>query len=215
MKEYKIETPISVEDLAEIRVGDTVYLSGIVATARDMAHRRVVVEKLKPPIDLSGLALFHAGPIVRRLKDGVWKIVSIGPTTSMRMESYEDEFIRRTGVKLIIGKGFMGEKTAKACRRYGAIVTLYPGGCAALASKCIRDVLGVYWLDLGIPEAMWVMRVEDLGPLTVTIDLDGENLLNRRIEEIESSRRGVANGLKQEARRIRTRRSYENAAGGI
>jgi len=202
MKEYRIETPISAEALAEINVGDRIYLSGIVVTARDLAHKRVVVENLKPPIDLSGLALFHAGPIVRRLKDG-WKIISIGPTTSMRMERYEDEFIRRTGVKLIIGKGFMGKKTAKACKRYGAIVTLYPGGCAALASKSVCEVLGVYWLDLGIPEALWILRVKDFGPLTVTIDLGGENLLDQRIKEIESSRSNLIKTLKQEIEMIR------------
>ena len=198
MKECKIKTPISVEDLAEIRVGDRIHLSGIVVTARDLAHRRIVVENLEPPIDLHGLALFHAGPIVKRFGDNRWKIVSIGPTTSMRMEPYEDKFIQRTGIKLIIGKGFMGEKTAKACRKYGAIVTLYPGGCAALASKSVREVLGVYWLDLGIPEALWILRVEDFGPLTVTIDLWGENLLDQRIKEIESSRRSVTKALKEE-----------------
>ena len=214
MKEYKIETPISVEDLAEIRVGDRIYLTGIVVTARDLAHRRIVVENLKPPIDLNGLALFHAGPIVRKLKDGKWKIVSIGSTTSMRMEQYEDEFIHKTGVKLIIGKGFMGEKTAKACKRYGAIVTLYPGGCAALASKSIREVLGVYWLDLGIPEALWVIRVEDFGPLTATIDARGENLLNQRIREIESSRSSVTKTLRQEIRRIMRPAGFEPATTG-
>ena len=187
MREHKIETPISVEDLAEVRVGDRIYLSGIVVTARDLAHKRVVEEKISPPIDLNGLALFHAGPIVCK-RDGGWRVVAIGSTTSMRMEGYEDEFIRRTGVRLIIGKGFMGKKTADACRRHCAIVTLFPGGCAAIAARRIVDVLGVYWLDLGIPEALWVLKVEDFGPLMVTIDAAGRNLLDKRLGEIEVGR---------------------------
>ena len=201
MKEHRIETPISVEDLTEVRVGDRIYLSGIVVTARDLAHRSVVEEKISPPIDLNGLALFHAGPIVCK-RDGGWRVVAIGSTTSMRMEGYEDEFIRRTGVRLIIGKGFMGGKTAEACRRNCAIVTLLPGGCAAIAARRIVDVLGVYWLDLGMPEALWVLKVEDFGPLMVTIDVTGRNLLDKRLRKIEVSREEELKHLKLELKEI-------------
>ena len=205
MKEYWIETPISVEDLAEIRVGDRIHLSGIVVTARDLAHKRVVEQRVAPPIDLDGLALFHAGPIVSK-KDGRWRIVAIGSTTSMRMEEYEDEFIKRTGVRLIIGKGFMGKKTADACRRYRAIVALFPGGCAAIAAGKIVEVLGVYWLDLGIPEALWVLKVEDFGPLMVTIDVTGRNLLDERLREIEVGREEALKRLKIELKEILKKR---------
>ena len=205
MREHKIETPISVEDLSEVRVGDWIYLSGIVVTARDLAHRRVVEEKISPPVDLNGLALFHAGPIVCKSDEG-WRVVAIGSTTSMRMEGYEDEFIRRTGVRLIIGKGFMGKKTADACRRHCAIVTLFPGGCAAIAARRIADVLGVYWLDLGIPEALWVLKVEDFGPLMVTIDVTGRNLLDKRLREIEVGREEALKHLKIELKEILKKR---------
>lgn len=186
MKEYHLRTPLEFEDIAQISLGDIVYLSGKIVTGRDMVHRRIIEEGVDPPMDLRGLALFHAGPIVKRDEKG-WRIVAIGSTTSMRMEKYGADFVRRTGIRMIIGKGFMGSKTAKACVEMGCIVGLLPGGCAALFSKKIKEVVGVYWEDLGIPEAMWVLEVEELGPIYVTIDTRGENLHDLRRKSLEDS----------------------------
>jgi len=187
-----LRTPLSEEDVRKLNVGDVVYLSGVVVTMRDAGHRRAVEllargEKL--PVDLRGLALYHAGPVVRRVGEG-WEVVVIGPTTSTRMEVYEYEVIERTGVRMVIGKGGMGPRTAEACRRFGAVYTVYPGGAAALQASQVKRVLGVHWLDLGVPDAMWVLEVEDLGPLTVVIDSKGRNLYDevyrearRRVDE--------------------------------
>jgi len=101
------------------------------------------------------------------------------------MEPYEAEFIEKTGIKAIIGKGFMGARTAEACRKFRCIVTLFPGGCAAIATQSIRDVIGVYWLDLGISEALWILQVEDFGPLIVTIESHGNNIYDTRSREIQ------------------------------
>lgn len=191
---HNIRTPISSDDIVDINVGDILYVSGIIVTARDAIHKKVVKEGIEPPIDLRGLALFHAGPIVRRIGNE-WRIVSIGPTTSMRMEPYEAEFIERTGVKVIIGKGFMGEKTAKACMEHKCIVALFPGGCGALGAKAVKKIINVYWLDLGIPEAMWVLEVENLGPMIVTIDSKGRNLYNELRQVIEVGKRKVLEEL--------------------
>jgi fumarate hydratase subunit beta len=186
MAEYKLRTPLSEHDVRKLEVGDIVYLSGIVVSARDAAHKRALEllqrgEKL--PIDLRGLAVYHVGPVVRKTESG-WEVISAGPTTSTRMELYEAEFIEKTGVRMIIGKGGMGPKTTEACKRLGAVYTIYPGGVAALAAKAIKRVIDVYWLDLGVPEAMWVMEVEDFGPLTVIIDSKGNNFYERRYREI-------------------------------
>lgn len=187
-----MRTPLSEEDVRKLNVGDVVYLSGVVVTMRDTGHRRAVEllargEKL--PVDLRGLALYHAGPVVRRVGEG-WEVVVIGPTTSTRMEVYEYEVIEKTGVRMVIGKGGMGPRTAEACKRFGAVYTVYPGGAAALQASQVKRVLGVHWLDLGVPDAMWVLEVEDLGPLTVVIDSKGRNLYDevyrearRRIDE--------------------------------
>ena len=187
-----MRTPLSEEDVRKLNVGDVVYLSGVVVTMRDAGHRRAVEllargEKL--PVDLRGLALYHAGPVVRRVGEG-WEVVVIGPTTSTRMEVYEYEVIEKTGVRMVIGKGGMGPRTAEACKRFGAVYTVYPGGAAALQASQVKRVLDVHWLDLGVPDAMWVLEVEDLGPLTVVIDSKGRNLYDeiyrearRRIDE--------------------------------
>ncbi|MEM2021552.1 MAG: FumA C-terminus/TtdB family hydratase beta subunit [Zestosphaera sp.] len=170
-----VNLPTSDDVVSELKVGDVIYVSGVVATARDAVHRRFLVEGTSLPVDLRGLAILHAGPVMVRLGSR-WVCQSIGPTTSMRMEYYEDEFIERTGVKLIIGKGGMGNRTAEACRRFKTVYVIFPGGCGALGASAVEEVLGVEWLDLGIPEALWLLRVREFGPLIVAIDTRGSNL---------------------------------------
>ncbi len=186
VREFHIRTPIKDKDLEPVRVGDIVYLTGVIVTARDAAHNRFLVEGMSLPVDLRGLAIFHAGPAVRKRDEG-WEIVSIGPTTSMRMEPYEADFIEKTGVKIIVGKGFMGAKTAEACKKHKCLVAIFPGGCGALAIEKIKRVLEVHWLDLGVPEALWVLEVEGFGPLIVTIDAQGNNMYFERVKEISSN----------------------------
>ncbi len=175
MSEYHLSSPVSKEDVRRLRVGDTVYYDGLIATGRDAVHERVTDGGLDLPCDISGCALYHAGPIVRKTGDG-YEIVSAGPTTSMRMESREYGFIKKTGARLIIGKGGMGEKTAAACRDFGAVHTVFPGGCAVLAAECVESVSGVGWPELGMPEAVWILKVKNFGPLVVSIDTHGGNM---------------------------------------
>ncbi|HIP57551.1 MAG TPA: hypothetical protein EYH02_05775 [Ignisphaera aggregans] len=193
MAVFRIELPIENRGvLKEMRVGDTVYITGTVVTLRDLGHRRAV-EMLKRgeklPVDLRGLAVFHAGPIVRRVGEE-WKIVSIGPTTSARMDIYVYDLVKLSGVALIVGKGGMGVNARRACREFGAVYVELVGGTAPLITKAIRGVEAVYWLDLGVPEAMWVLRVENLGPAIVTIDTEGrdlhEEVMSRAYEVVKS-----------------------------
>jgi len=170
-----LQTPISNEDLLDIKVGDVVYLSGHIVTCRDVGHRRVVALGQDLPYSVTGKAIFHAGPIVEPTEQG-YKMVAIGPTTSMRMERFEAEFIAATGVKVVVGKGGMGAKTAAACREHKAIHCVFPGGCAVIGATAVEEIESVEWLDLGMPEAFWVMRVKELGPLIVSIDTHGNNL---------------------------------------
>ena len=179
-----IRTPVTYEQIKDLRIGDTVYLSGVLATCRDAGHRRVLQEGIMPElIDLKDGAIFHAGPIVGRDDDGREHIVSIGPTTSSRMESVEADFIAKTGVRLIIGKGGMQDRTAEACREYGAIHCAFPGGCAVIAAREVEEITGCEWRDLGMPEAMWIMKVNGFGPMVVSIDTTGANLFEEKRNE--------------------------------
>ncbi len=186
-REYRLKTPLGSSDVEGLRVGDIVYLSGLVFTARDEAHKKIL-EELEAgrslPFNPEGLALYHCGPVARRRGDK-WEIIAAGPTTSMRMESIEAEFIERTGVKMVIGKGGMGKKTAEAMKKHKAVYAVFTGGAGALAAEAIKRVVDVYWLDeLGIPEAIWLLEVEDFGPLIVTIDTTGRNFYEERRREV-------------------------------
>lgn len=171
-----LTTPITAEDLADIHAGDIVYLNGYITTCRDVAHRRLIEEGRELPVDIKGGAIMHAGPIIRALGEDHYKMVSVGPTTSMRMEKFEKEFIKETGVKLIVGKGGMGAGTMEGCRDYKAIHTVFPAGCAVVAATCVEKIESANWKDLGMPETLWTCKVKEFGPLIVSIDTHGRNL---------------------------------------
>ena len=127
-------TPVSAEDLKDIHIGDIVYLTGDITTCRDVAHRRVVEEGREIPVDVKNAAILHAGPIIRPLGEEKYEMVSVGPTTSMRMEKFEYEFVETTGVRVIVGKGGMKKNTERACRDFGAIHCVFPAGNAVVAA---------------------------------------------------------------------------------
>ena len=171
-----LTTPITEEMLSDINVGDTIYLTGMMVTCRDDGHRRLVEERIKPKFNLDGMCIIHAGPIVKVGNDGKREMISIGPTTSRRMEKYEKDFIKESGVKIIVGKGGMGADTTEACKEYKALHCIYPGGCAVTAASQVEEIVDLEWEDFGMPEALWVLRVKEFGPLIVSIDTKGNNL---------------------------------------
>ena len=195
MPVYRLKTPLSTEEVAKLRVGDTVYVSGVVVAARDAAHKRMLeyIERgERLPVDLRGGVIYHVGPVARKTERG-WEVISAGPTTSARMEAFEAEVIG-LGVKLVVGKGGMGRRTAEAMKKHVAAYAIFTGGAGVLAAKAIKRVVDVYWLDLGMAEAMWVFEVENFGPLTVMIDSTGRNFYDdlreearRRIPEVLNS----------------------------
>jgi len=168
-----LTTPLSKERIRKLKVGDIVYLSGEIFTARDKAHVKALAEK-KFPIKTKDGVLFHAGPIVKKTHDR-WRIVAIGPTTSARFEHLEGKFIDLFGISAIIGKGGMSKEVVEKMRDK-CIYLAATGGCAALLAKAVKKVINVYWLSLGIPEAVWHLEVENFGPLIVAIDARGNSL---------------------------------------
>ena len=193
MAETILTLPVSEKDVRKLKVGDQVYVTGIVNTMRDMGHRRVVEmtkkgEKL--PFNLMNGAIWHCGPIVKK-KNKEWKIMSAGPTSSSRFTELGAKIVRDHQVRLTIGKGNMGTPMIKALKDVGGVYLLATGGCAALYARNIVKVDAVHWLDLGMPEATWVLNVNKLGPLIVGIDSEGNSLaqtvrakLRSRIKEI-------------------------------
>lgn len=189
MAEYHFTTPISKEDVQKLKIGDVIYISGIVFTARDEAHERALelAEKgEKMPIDFEGLAVYHCGPVVRQVGDE-WEIVAAGPTTSTRLDMFEDEFIKEFKVNVVIGKGGMGPRTVKAMKELKAVYTAFVGGAAVVAAKGIKRVKEVHWLDLGTPECLWVLEVDKFGPLIVGIDTNGDSLFQNVADEAKAN----------------------------
>ena len=169
-------TPISAEDLKDIHIGDTVYLTGSLTTCRDVAHRRVVEEGREILVSVRGNAIRHAGPIIRPLEDDKFEMVSVGPTTSLRMEKFEYEFVQKSGVRVIVGKGGMGPNTERACKEFGAIHCVFPAGNAVVAATEVEEIVEAQWRDLGMPATLWHCHVNEFGPLIVSIHAEGRNL---------------------------------------
>jgi len=168
--------PLSKKDVTGLSVGDEVYLSGILCTARDEAHGLLLQKKPSDlPFDLSQMALYHCGPLMRKEKKG-WKVISAGPTTSSRMDELTADIVHRFSLNAIIGKGKMGENVKETLKETG-VFFVFTGGAGALAADLIKKVNDVFWLEeLGMAEAVWLFTVERFGPLIVAIDAKGNSL---------------------------------------
>jgi fumarate hydratase subunit beta len=178
MRTVSLTTPLREADVRSLKIGDMVYFTGTVYTARDLAHRRIVdllKKGSRPPFELEGAVIFHAGPIVEKTDRGE-KLVVVGPTTSGRMEPYEAVLIGH-GVRAVVGKGGMGRRTGEALKRHGAVYLIAATGCAVVHAEAVKRIAGVLWRELGMMEAVWVLEVERWGPLTVAMDPSGGNLL--------------------------------------
>ncbi len=195
---HRLTVPIPDEEIRALHVGDTVYLNGIIVTGRDAAHKYMIEHFIRnEPTDpedialheklkelLNGGVIYHCGPVVKKNDDGTWSFVAAGPTTSIREEVYEAEVIRHFNLKGVIGKGGMAGKTLQACKDQPAVYFHAIGGAATLIAQSVKEVVDVYKLDFGVPEAMWVIRVEDF-PVVVTMDSHGQSIHDRILAESE------------------------------
>jgi tartrate/fumarate subfamily iron-sulfur-dependent hydro-lyase beta chain len=180
-----LTTPLSAESVRKLGVNDIVNLTGIIYTARDMAHLRLreLQESGKPlPEVLEGAVIFHAGPVVKKSSSG-FDLLNIGPTTSIRMEPHSD-FLGRLGVKAIVGKGGLAEGSVQAFKKYGMVYLLAAPGCGVLHAQAVKQVKRVHWLEeMGMPEAIWVLEVREWGPLIVGMDSQGNSIFQAIKEE--------------------------------
>jgi fumarate hydratase class I len=188
----KLKTPISEEEIRKLKIGDTVLLSGVIATGRDEAHKLMIEEK--PDFireTLKESVIYHCGPVVKQDEEGNWSFVSAGPTTSMREEPYQADVICEYNLRGVIGKGGMGPKTAAGLKKYGAVYFHAVGGAGTLIANAVKKVVTVHKLEeFGTPEAFWVIEVVDF-PLVVTMDAHGNSIH----EEIKEKSQKIADEL--------------------
>lgn len=186
----RIKIPISDEVIRSLHVGEPVLLNGIMVTARDAAHKWMVetfIKKTRPPQGddlevyealkklLNGGVIYHCGPVVAGLETKEYRFVAAGPTTSIREEPYQADVMRHFNAKGVIGKGGMGAKTLAGCQEVPFVYFHAVGGAASYIAQTVKRVHGVYKLEFGVPEALWVIEVEDF-PVTVTMDAHGQSL---------------------------------------
>ncbi len=193
----KLTIPIADEKIRALKVGNSVLLSGIMITGRDAVHKWMadtfikktrepagddlqVLEAIRPLLD--GGIIYHCGPVVGGLDTQQYRFVAAGPTTSIREEPYQGDVMRLFNLKGVIGKGGMGDQTLKACQEVPGVYFHAIGGAASLIAQTVRRVLGVYKLDFGVPEAMWVIEVQDF-PAVVTMDANGNSLHDKVRQE--------------------------------
>lgn len=163
--------------MRSLRVGDEVAINGIVFTGRDAVHKYLHEGGALPPgVNLRDGIIYHCGPVVMQEPDGGWKVTAAGPTTSIREEPYQGQIIRDFGVRGVIGKGGMGERTLDACGKYGCVYLHAIGGAAQVLAECVKRVRNVYMKEeFGSPEAIWELEVENF-PAVVTMDSHGGSL---------------------------------------
>ena len=186
----KIQLPISDEVIRSLKVSDSVLLSGVMVTGRDTVHKWLIdtfIRKTRQPSGddlevyqalkpmLNGGLIYHCGPVVGGLDTKQYRFVAAGPTTSIREEPYQGEVMHHFNLKGVIGKGGMAEKTLQACQEVPGVYFHAIGGAASLIAELVKKVLGVYKLEFGVPEAIWVIEVEDF-PAVVTMDAHGNSL---------------------------------------
>ena len=198
MAEYELHVPLREAKIRSLKIKDVVYLTGEVLTIRDMAYERILKaldsnEAL--PFNLQGKVIWHAGPITKQV-EGKWKPVSVGSTTSSRFTGPASILIARMGVKMVIGKGFMGPAALRAFEQYGAVYALTTGGTAAYYANQIPEIQAVHWLDLGMPAAVWVLEVHRLGPLIVAMDSQGKNIFDDLQSKVDASLQKIFTSLK-------------------
>jgi fumarate hydratase class I len=185
-----ITLPFTEETIRSLKVGDPVALTGVMITGRDAVHKWMsdtFIKKTRQPQGddlevyeaikklLVGSAIYHCGPVVAGLDTKQYKFVAAGPTTSTREEPYQGEVMKHFNIRGVIGKGGMGAKTSAACKEVPGVYLHAIGGAASLIAQRVTKVLGVYKLDFGVPEAMWVIEVKDF-PAVVTMDAHGNSL---------------------------------------
>ena len=165
----KINLPLTNEIIKSLKTGDELLLTGVIYTARDQAHKRLVGAR-RLPFDLRNQIIYYCGPT----KTPKGKVIgACGPTTSSRMDSFTPQLLK-AGVKGLIGKGARSKEVVKAIKKYKALYFIAPAGCAAFLAKKVKKARVVAYSDLG-PEAIRKLEVKDF-PVILAVDSRGRSI---------------------------------------
>ena len=176
-----LEAPFTEKKIRALRVGDKVEITGLIYTGRDAVHK-YLHDGGKPPVDLTDSIIYHCGPVVVKEK-GKWVVKAAGPTTSIREEPYQGPLMEKFKIRAVIGKGGMGPKTLKYCKKVGAVYFHAIGGAAQVLAERVIEVPNVHMAEkFGSPEAIWEFRVERF-PVVVTMDSHGKSLHEKVLAE--------------------------------
>ena len=172
-----LTTPLTEAAVRSLKMGDEVQISGVIYTGRDAVHKYLHEGgELPPGVDLKGGIIYHCGPVMMKQADGSYQCTAAGPTTSIREEPYQAEIIGHFGVRGVIGKGGMGERTLAGCEKFGCVYLHAIGGAAQVLAECVTKVRAVHFLEkFGSPEAIWELEVSNF-PAVVTMDSHGGSL---------------------------------------
>jgi L(+)-tartrate dehydratase beta subunit len=204
LRKVRLKTPVTDEDLAGLKIGDVVYLDGIVYTGREGVYHRAIVDGVKPPVDLKSLTnvTFHCSPAASVKDDGSFEVGAVTATASFRFARYLTEWFKLSGVKIIMGKGGMSEEDYRKdfVPNKAIYLTTVGYGTGALLGRGIKRIKDVLWLkELGIAQAIWVLEVENFGPFLVESDLQGNSLFERENRKTSAQVKEAFKGLKEPA----------------
>jgi L(+)-tartrate dehydratase beta subunit len=206
LKHVRLKTPVSDEDLSKLEIGSVAYLDGMIYTARERVYERVLNDGEMPPVDFTKLTNvnFHCAPAASQNDDGSFNVGAVTATASFRFAKYLKRWFAETGTKMIIGKGGMSQAHYNELFvPAGAVYLTTVGyGTGALLGRGIKGVETVNWLDdFGIAQAMWILKLENFGPLLVESDIHGNSLFERNNAEVNERVEGLYEGLKPPALR--------------
>ena len=191
-RKIRLSTTPTPQALAELRLGDIVYLDGLIYTAREGVYMRALEEKANIPMELplESAANFHCSPAAAIREDGTYNLGAVTATASFRFSKWIGEWLAKSGAKLIIGKGGMSvEDYRQHFVPNGAIYLTTVGyGTGALLGRGVKRVKTVHWNEeLGLAQAMWVLEAENMGPFIVESDLKGNSLFERENAKISAN----------------------------
>lgn len=202
---FYLDTPLKKEDILTLEIDDTVYISGDLYTMMYTDHFTRIMDMVDRgealPMDLRGGIMYHTGTIFRRREDGSYDFRAIGTTTSSKFNPYTADFIRKTGIRAVIGKGGMDKTTLEAMKEYGCVYLALVGGCSAIYTEKVERLEKEYWPEThkSWADNMLKLNVKNYGPMFVAMDAHGNSIYEDIMKQSRQNRAAIYSRLDIEA----------------